>query len=84
MITKINSIKNFGLFQNYSHNAVLKDYNRYNLFYGWNGSGKTTLSSLFECLERKEQSQEYASIVSYVNDDKDKKIIDGQQGHKRK
>jgi len=60
MITKINNIKNFGIFQNYSHNTVLKDYNRYNLFYGWNGSGKTTLSSLFECLERKEQSQEYS------------------------
>jgi len=53
MITKINNIKNFGLFENYFHNANLKDYNRYNLFYGWNGSGKTTLSSLFECLERK-------------------------------
>jgi len=61
MITKINNIKNFGLFQNYFHNANLKGYNRFNLFYGWNGSGKTTLSSLFECLERKEQSQEYAS-----------------------
>ena len=61
MITKIINIKNFGIFQNYSHNVSLKDYNRYNLFYGWNGSGKTTLSSLFECLERKEQSQEYTS-----------------------
>ncbi|MDD2303901.1 MAG: AAA family ATPase [Prolixibacteraceae bacterium] len=59
MITKINSIKNFRIFQNYFHNANLKDYNRYNLFYGWNGSGKSTLASLFECLERKEQSQEY-------------------------
>jgi wobble nucleotide-excising tRNase len=59
MITKINSIKNFGIFQNYSHDVNLKDYNRYNLFYGWNGSGKSTLVSLFESLERKEQSQEY-------------------------
>lgn len=61
MITKINSIKNFRIFQNYSHDSNLKNYNRYNLFYGWNGSGKSTIASLFECLERKEQSQEYPS-----------------------
>lgn len=61
MITRINSIRNFRIFQNYSHDTNLKDYNRYNLFYGWNGSGKSTLASLFECLERKEQSQEYSS-----------------------
>lgn len=61
MIKKINSIKNFRIFRNYLHDTNLKDYNRYNLFYGWNGSGKSTLASLFECLERKEQSQEYPS-----------------------
>ena len=59
MIKRINSIKKFRIFQDYSHNTNLKDYNRYNLFYGWNGSGKSTLASLFECLERKDQSQEY-------------------------
>lgn len=61
MITKINSIKDFRIFQNYSHDSNLKNYNRYNLFYGWNGSGKSTIASLFECLERKEQSVEYPS-----------------------
>ena len=69
MITKINSIKNFRIFQNYSHDANLKDYNRYNLFYGWNGSGKSTLASLFECLERKEQPQEYSSSEWSFNAD---------------
>ena len=69
MITRINSIKNFRIFQNYSHDANLKDYNRYNLFYGWNGSGKSTLASLFECLERKEQSQEYSSSEWIFNAD---------------
>lgn len=59
MIKRINSIKNYSIFQTYSHNSNLRDFNRYNLFYGWNGSGKSTLASLFECLERKEQSQEY-------------------------
>lgn len=59
MIERINNIKNFGIFQDYSRDSNLKNYNRYNLFYGWNGSGKSTLASLFECLERKEQSQDY-------------------------
>lgn len=59
MIERINNIKKFGIFQDYSRDSNLKNYNRYNLFYGWNGSGKSTLASLFECLERKEQSQDY-------------------------
>ena len=59
MIKNIFKLKNFGIFQNYFHNISLKDYNHYNLFYGWNGSGKSTLTSLFECIEKKEQSQEY-------------------------
>lgn len=70
MITRINSLKNFGIFQNYSHNTNLKDYNRYNLFYGWNGSGKSTLASLFECLEQKEPSQEYPSSEWSIEADK--------------
>ena len=60
MIKSISKLKNFGIFQDYSPNADLLGFNRYNLFYGWNGSGKSTLSSLFECIERKEQSPEYA------------------------
>jgi wobble nucleotide-excising tRNase len=75
MITKINTIKNFGLFQNYSHNANLKDYKRYNLFYGWNGSGKSTLSSLFECLERIEQTEINGKVTTLESDIK---IIKGR------
>lgn len=60
MIKSISKLKNFGIFQDYSPNADLAGFNRYNLFYGWNGSGKSTLSSLFECIERKEQSSEHA------------------------
>lgn len=59
MIKSISKLKNFGIFQDYTSNADLSDFNRYNLFYGWNGSGKSTLSSLFECIERKEQSPEH-------------------------
>jgi wobble nucleotide-excising tRNase len=69
MIIKINNIKNFGIFQDYSHDANLKDFNRYNLFYGWNGSGKSTLASLLESLERKEQSQEYQTSEWAIDTD---------------
>jgi wobble nucleotide-excising tRNase len=60
MIKSISKLKKIGFFQDYSPNADLLGFNRYNLFYGWNGSGKSTLSSLFECIERKEQSPEHA------------------------
>jgi wobble nucleotide-excising tRNase len=59
MIKSISKLKNSEIFQNYTPNADLSSFNRYNLFYGWNGSGKSTLSSLFECIERKEQSTEH-------------------------
>ena len=51
MIKKIKKVKNLGLFTDYQWDAVLHDFGRYNLIYGWNGSGKTTLSKLFACLE---------------------------------
>lgn len=51
MITKINKIKNLGLFSNYRWNGQLPLFKRYNVIYGWNGSGKTTLSRLFAALE---------------------------------
>ncbi|PHS72609.1 MAG: hypothetical protein COB22_04550 [Cycloclasticus sp.] len=47
MITKITKIKNLGLFNDYSADAALLDFKKFNLLYGWNGTGKTTLSELF-------------------------------------
>jgi wobble nucleotide-excising tRNase len=69
MIKNIQKLKNFGIFQDYLYDTILKDYNHYNLFYGWNGSGKSTLSSLFESIERKEQSQEYPLSEWTINAD---------------
>jgi wobble nucleotide-excising tRNase len=51
MISKINKIKNLGLFNDYTPIGTLRDFKKYNLIYGWNGSGKTTLSKLFDALE---------------------------------
>jgi len=50
MITKINKIKNFGIYKNFSWGDLI-DFKKENLLYGWNYSGKTTLSKLFQNLE---------------------------------
>jgi len=47
MITKIQKVKNLGIFSDYQWTPDLPEFKRYNLIYGWNGSGKTTLSQLF-------------------------------------
>lgn len=51
MITKILSIKDFGVFQNFN-GVSLPELKTFNLIYGWNYSGKTTLSRVFRCLEQ--------------------------------
>lgn len=51
MIKKINKIKDFGVFHNFSWSADINEFKTFNLLYGWNYSGKTTLSRVFRCLE---------------------------------
>ena len=50
MIKKFTQIKNLGLFGNFSWDANMPEFKRFNVIYGWNGSGKTTLSELFAAL----------------------------------
>ena len=47
MITKINRIKNLGIFNDYSARNDIPEFKQFNLIYGWNASGKTTFSDLF-------------------------------------
>jgi len=56
MITKINKLKRFGIYQNYTWGAI-DDFKKKNLIYGWNYSGKTTLSKLFQVLETKDKNR---------------------------
>lgn len=53
MITKINKIRNFGVFKDYNWNCL--NFTKFNLIYGWNYSGKTTLSRVFRCFETGEK-----------------------------
>ena len=71
MIKKINKLRKFGIFQNYSPEVNLADFNRFNLFYGGNGSGKSTLSTLFESIERKKQSEYHSDSEWEIQTDTD-------------
>ncbi len=52
-INKINKLKNFGIFQDFSWESNLPDFKKLNLIYGWNRSGKTTISRIFASCEKK-------------------------------
>ena len=45
-IKKINRIKDFGSFEDFTWPNDLPEFKKYNLFYGKNGSGKTTLNAV--------------------------------------
>lgn len=69
MITKINKLKHFGIFQNYSWGAI-DDFKKKNLVYGWNYSGKTTLSKLFQIIEFKDKNKYFSgSEIELTYDD---------------
>ncbi|MBS1775697.1 MAG: AAA family ATPase, partial [Bacteroidetes bacterium] len=55
MITKVNRIKDFGIFKNFSWDVSINPFKKRNLIYGWNYSGKTTFSKLFNNLEKKQK-----------------------------
>jgi wobble nucleotide-excising tRNase len=65
MITKINKIKDFGVFKNFNGSS-LTDFKTFNLIYGWNYSGKTTLSRVFRCLEKGKLHDDYKSATFEV------------------
>ena len=52
MITRINYIKNLGVFEDYARDLNLQDFKEKNILYGWNYTGKSTLSRLFSFLNK--------------------------------
>ncbi len=65
MIKKIQKIKNFGSFVNFTWDTSIDEFKRFNLLYGWNGSGKTTLSKLFTLIEDKNDVNLIRGLTSY-------------------
>ncbi len=68
MIKKIKTIKNLGIFSDFSWQNC-QDFKKYNFFYGWNYSGKTTLSRLFRCLEEKQIHPDYTDLQYIIETD---------------
>ena len=71
MLKRIDSIENFGIFQDYKSDASLKEFSNYNLFYGWNGSGKSTLSKIFRALETKQLPEKFENAKFKLTLDND-------------
>lgn len=57
-ITRVQRMRNYRVFRDFTWPADLPDFGRFNLIYGWNGSGKTTLSGLFRQLGNPQAVQE--------------------------
>jgi wobble nucleotide-excising tRNase len=60
MIRTIQSIKGFGVFNDFRWTAALPEFKQFNLIYGWNYSGKTTLSRAFRCFEQQQVHADFA------------------------
>lgn len=63
MLTSIQSLRNFGIFDHYDRPAGTHDFGDVNIIYGWNYSGKTTLSRLFHLLNERAVPGDMASCV---------------------
>ena len=70
MITKINKLKDFGIFHNFIWNG-LDNFKKKNLIYGWNYSGKTTISKLFQNLEFKDKNKYFSDSEFDITTEKD-------------
>ena len=69
MITKVNRIKDFGVFRNFSWQAAIPEFKQFNLIYGWNYSGKTTFSRVFRCFELGALHENYLAATFELEDD---------------
>ncbi len=72
MIQRIDTIKDFGIFNNYSwaSSAGIEDFKEKNILYGWNYSGKTTLSRIFSALRDQSLHHDFPNALFKLTHDK--------------
>lgn len=58
MISKIDNIKNFGIYKNFNWGNTV-EFKEKNIIYGWNYSGKTTLSRVFSSIRDNQVFKDY-------------------------
>lgn len=69
MITRINKLKDFGVYKDFNRTGDLQDFDELNIIYGWNYSGKTTISRLFSFLNKELPSDFSDSIFEIQRTD---------------
>ncbi|MDP9229878.1 MAG: AAA family ATPase [Bacteroidota bacterium] len=69
MFLKVNKIKDFGVFRNFSWHVAIPEFKQFNLIYGWNYSGKTTFSRMFRCLELSALHENYLAATFELEDE---------------
>lgn len=67
MITGIERIREFGVFDNYSKPVEFDDFAENNIIYGWNYSGKTTISRLFQTIEYRQLHEDFDKASFAIN-----------------
>lgn len=68
MLKSIQSLRGFGIFDEYARPAQMKDFCDRNVIYGWNYSGKTTLSRLFHMLNERTSGETFLGCRFSLND----------------
>lgn len=69
MIIKINKIKDFGIFRNFTWPTTgMPDFQKHNLLYGWNYSWKTTISRVFRSFEKGQKHLDYPDATFSLYD----------------
>lgn len=61
MISKIDSINNFGIYKKFGWSSEIPLFNVKNIIYGWNYSGKTTFSRIFSSLRDREIYKDFTN-----------------------
>lgn len=56
-IERVSHLKSCGIFRDFTWAGDLKNFDRFNLIYGWNGTGKSTISRIFRDLEHKREPE---------------------------
>jgi wobble nucleotide-excising tRNase len=79
MITKINKIKLFGAYRDFTWKTELDDFKEKNIIYGWNYSGKTTFSRLFSCLRDRQLNKPYKESSFSVSFSKENSNVEIDQ-----
>jgi wobble nucleotide-excising tRNase len=59
MIRRLQRVKAFGSFHDFSWPAGLHEFKKFNLLFGWNYSGKTTFSRTLRCFELQKHHDDF-------------------------